>query len=244
MCNTCVCNKKIEKYVHGYFQLFLSTSLLCFLHLSTLLSRHHLLPYLSFTHPNALFCIILVLGPSMPARCLFMDCTNDRTTRGEGSQWLMKWGRIIKQNSLHLEKLVLCSSLLLCSFTLVKTTRRTAKSEASMCILIAALIAGSQMTTKRLWLQCGWVSLAKRRVSSLTESLLTGQRPPSCPLCHVICIKKMMIKSAAACHATCLCDICISYLSSKLRRQCSDTRAKATQEQKQRVDTRVHCSIL
>lgn len=46
-----------------------------------------------------------------------------RMTRGEGSWWLMKWGRIIKQNSLHLEKLVLCGSLLLCSVTLQKQHR-------------------------------------------------------------------------------------------------------------------------
>lgn len=51
---------------------------------------------------------------------------------GEGSQWLMKCGRIITQNSLHLQKLVFCGSLS-CSFTLTKTTRRT----ASICLLIA-----------------------------------------------------------------------------------------------------------
>lgn len=49
----------------------------------------------------------------------------------------MKWGRIIKENSLHLEKLVLCGSLLFCYFTLVKTTKRTARSKANMYILMA-----------------------------------------------------------------------------------------------------------
>lgn len=74
-----------------YFQcLPLPPSLLCSLcpyaHPPT--QHHHslspssLLPNLSFTHPNALFCKILVLGPSMAARCLFMDCTNDRNDGG------------------------------------------------------------------------------------------------------------------------------------------------------------------
>lgn len=51
----------------------------------------------------------------------------------------MKWGRIIKQNSHHLEKLVFCGRLLFCSFTLVKKISRTDISKASMCILMAGL---------------------------------------------------------------------------------------------------------
>lgn len=92
-----------------------------------------LLPPHPHPHPSSIIylshiqmlhsALYLVLGPSMWARCLFMDCTNDRMTRGEGSKWLMKWGRIIKQNSLHLEKLVLCGSPLLCSFTLARKIR-------------------------------------------------------------------------------------------------------------------------
>lgn len=60
------------------------------------LSPSSLLPNLSFTHPNALCCIILVPGPSMAARCLFMDCTNDRNDRGEGEPVTHEMGKDYK----------------------------------------------------------------------------------------------------------------------------------------------------
>lgn len=50
----------------------------------------------SFTHPNALFCIISVLGPSTAARCLFMDCTNDRNDKGGGEPVTHKMGKDYK----------------------------------------------------------------------------------------------------------------------------------------------------
>lgn len=123
----------------------LSLSLLCFLcpsaHPPT---QHHF--SLSPRLPCSLICLWHIqMLYSVSFRCLvppwqpgvyLWTVPMTGTTRGEGSQWLMKWGRIIKQNSLHLEKLVLCGSLLFCYFTLVRTTRRTAISKGSMCILM------------------------------------------------------------------------------------------------------------
>lgn len=57
-------------------------------HNITPLSPSSLLSNLSFTHPNAIFCIIPVLGPFMAARCLFMDCTNDKNDMAGG------WGLV------------------------------------------------------------------------------------------------------------------------------------------------------
>lgn len=146
-------------------------------------------PNLSFIHLNALFCMILVLGPSMAARCLFMDCTNDRNDKGEGSQWLMKWGRIIKQNSLHLEKLVLCGGLLFWSFMLEKTTRRAPISKADMCTLMAGSLSKKNKKQNMKSVIRVWMSQSCKRMGyPPTESLLTRQLWPRRRLGHVICI--------------------------------------------------------
>lgn len=142
--STCVCYTKL--YVYFLFRCFCS---LCpFTHppppalFIMCLSRIQMLYFVLFR------CLVPPLQPGVYLWTVPMT----EMTRGEGSQWLIKWGRIIKQNSFHLEKLVLCGSLLFCSFTLVKTTRRTVVSKASTCVVMAGSLNNKIKAVIREWM--------------------------------------------------------------------------------------------
>lgn len=89
-------------------------------------------------------------------------------TGGEGSLWLIKWGRNKKQNSLHLGKLFLCGSLFFSSLNLMRRTKRTLLTKASIRICIKAVI--------KLWMS------QRRRLlllQSVTSNLSTLSRVTS-----------------------------------------------------------------
>lgn len=94
-----------------------------------------------------------------------MDCTSDRNDKGGGELLTHEMRKIIRQNSLHLGKLVLCGSPF-CSFSPTRRTKRTLQTKASICILLKAVL--------KQWMS----QSSKRKTSPPTERLLTFQPCP------------------------------------------------------------------